>query len=63
MDEGVVEGRLDVANTEHVVLIGLGSTTDDGGSVVGLGLSLLSLFSLGAFLAFCGFGLNRRNEI
>jgi len=53
VDEGVVLGGLDVANTEGVVISTVG-TTDLGGTVVGhgllfLGLDILSFLSLGDF--------------
>jgi hypothetical protein len=53
VDEGVVLGGLDVANTEGVVISTVG-TTDLGGTVVGhgllfLGFDILSLLSLGDF--------------
>lgn len=51
VDEGVVEGRLDVADAELVVLLGSGGTTDLGGSVVGNNL-LFTGFDLRGLLSF-----------
>jgi hypothetical protein len=54
VDEGVVEGGLDVADTEAV--LGLLGGADLGGTVVG-DLLFLSFGSFGRLLLLCCFGL------
>lgn len=61
VDEGVVLGRLDVADTEGVG-VGAGTTTDLGGSVVGDSLLFLG-FGILSFLSLCDFGLKRTRRL